>query len=61
MANGKYSEIHENHETLFKMNEQIVLEDKMATKLKKQLEHEKVVLEERKAVSSKFNVFLFYQ
>ena len=57
MANARHDEIHSTHKSLSKMNEQIVHEDHIANKLKKQLEHEKVVLYERKRVHNNINVF----
>ena len=50
MAEHRYKEIHEIHDEHSKMNTQVQIENQLATKLHKQLEHEKIVLEERKQV-----------
>ena len=52
MANGRYTDIHQVHTNMSTVMQQITLENKLANKLKKELEHEKVVLGERKAVSN---------
>ena len=51
MAREKYNEIDDTHTKMLALMNQIEAENNMASKLKKQLEHEKIVLEERKAVS----------
>lgn len=52
MANTKHAEINDIHDAVSKSLNQIKSENEVAIKLRKQLEHEMVVLEERKAVSS---------
>ncbi|CAH1797693.1 unnamed protein product [Owenia fusiformis] len=49
MANARYKEIHDNHGMVSFAMRQIDKENKQALKLKRQLEHEKIVFEERKA------------
>ncbi|XP_023931015.1 dynein beta chain, ciliary-like [Lingula anatina] len=49
VANARHSEIGHSHDMVTKALEQIHRENTLATKLHKQLEHEKIVLEERKA------------
>ncbi|XP_070202269.1 uncharacterized protein [Littorina saxatilis] len=49
LANERHAEIEDTHNAVTKTLEQIRHENEMAIKLKKQLEHEMVVLEERKA------------
>ncbi|GFS27875.1 dynein beta chain, flagellar outer arm [Elysia marginata] len=49
LANTKNSEVNRTHETVTKTLQQIRRENEVAIRLKKQLEHEMVVLEERKA------------
>ena len=50
LSNERHAEIEDTHSAVTKTLEQIRQENEMAIKLKKQLEHEMVVLEERKAV-----------
>ena len=52
MACSRHEEIQATHQTMVRMMGQIQRENALATKLKRELEHEKVVLEERKAVSN---------
>ncbi|XP_076457719.1 uncharacterized protein LOC143291635 isoform X3 [Babylonia areolata] len=49
LANERHAEIEETQQAVTKTLEQIRHENEMAIKLKKQLEHEMIVLEERKA------------
>lgn len=51
LASERYTEIDQSHQVVTTTLEQIRHENELAVKLKKQLEHEMVVLEERKAVS----------
>ena len=51
MAEERYTDIHQVHKNMSDMNRQVQLENALALKLRKQLEHERIVLEERKAVS----------
>ena len=51
LANDKYEDISSTHQSMLTMMDQIQIENAMANRLKKELEHEKVVLEERKSVS----------
>jgi hypothetical protein len=51
LANTKHAEINDIHDAVSKSLNQIKSENEVAVKLRKQLEHEMVVLEERKAVS----------
>ncbi len=55
-ANNRYKEIHEVHDAMLALMNRIQVENKLAAKLKQDLEHEKVVLEERKAVSTQANL-----
>ncbi|GFO25145.1 dynein beta chain, ciliary-like, partial [Plakobranchus ocellatus] len=49
LANAKNKEVNRTHETVTKTLQQIRHENEVAIRLKKQLEHEMVVLQERKA------------
>lgn len=51
MINARHTEIRDNHSAMEAMNKQVQMENQLATRLRKQLEHEKVVLLERRAVS----------
>ena len=48
LANERYKHIDETHNSMQFMMEQIQIENAMANRLRKELEHERVVLEERK-------------
>ena len=48
LANERYKEIDYTHANMQIMMEQIQIENAMANRLRKELEHERVVLEERK-------------
>jgi hypothetical protein len=52
MACARHEEIENTHQTMMRMMGQIQRENALASKLKRELEHEKVVLQERKAVST---------
>lgn len=58
LANTKHAEINDIHDAVSKSLSQIKSENEIAVKLKKQLEHEMVVLEERKAVSRSEDFYL---
>lgn len=60
MAKQHYGEIHATHSHMTQMMQQIELENRLARKHMKELEHEKIVLEERKMVcfSSTVNIAL---
>lgn len=51
MAKRRYDEIIAQHESITTALDQIYKENDLAAKLHKQLEHEKIVLDERIAVS----------
>ena len=53
MASARYEDIHSSHKQMALRLTQINSENALAEKLQRQLEHEKIVLEERKAVSDK--------
>ena len=55
LARTRYGEIIEQHEAITSALGRIYKENELAAKLHKQLEHEKIVLEERIAVSGVFN------
>src|SRR6218665_3206903 len=50
LANARHREIHSLHGDMIKMNNKLILENSLASKLRKDLEHEKIVFEERKTV-----------
>ena len=50
MYNERHKEIEETHTTMENMNKQVQLENQLSTRLRKQLDHERVVLQERRAV-----------
>ena len=50
MADRHYTEIHDTHSHMTGMMRQIQLENSLARRHMKELEHEKVVLDERKMV-----------
>ena len=52
MSDARHEEIRETHASMENMNRQVQLENQLSTRLRKQLEHEKVVLQERRAVSN---------
>ena len=52
MADKRFAEIHATHKEVTELSSHILEEDRNARKMKKQLEHEKVVLFERKRVSN---------
>ena len=54
MANRHYAEIHATHSDMTALMEQIQLENSLARRHMKELEHEKIVLEERKMVGISF-------
>ena len=56
MAIGRHSSINTDHKGVATSLQQIRRENEIAVKLRKNLEHEMVVLEERKAVSSYFSL-----
>ena len=62
MATARFKEVSDTHSEMETMNQQVQLENQLATRLRKQLEHERVVLLERTAVSNHFlsEPFLFY-
>lgn len=62
LANARHREIHSLHEEMVKMNNKLIVENSLASKLRKDLEHEKIVLEERKTVFIRlfYNVGLYY-
>ncbi len=51
MACKRHDEIQDTHQTMLNMMAQIQRENALASKLKRELEHEKIVLSERKEVS----------
>ena len=55
LANERHDEIEETQKAVTKTLETIRQENEMAIRLKKQLDHEMVVLEERKAVRVLFS------
>ncbi len=56
MINRSYENVNETHRKMLATNEQILIENNLASKLRKQLDHEKIVWQERKAVSGKVNI-----
>lgn len=54
MANARYEDVNVGQEAVTKSLNQIRRENEVAVKLRKQMEHEMIVLEERKAVSILF-------
>ena len=52
MANERYQDIDNTHKEHLKMSEQIQMENKLAMKLSKELQHERIVLKERKQVNT---------
>ena len=53
LADDKHDDISTTHASMLVMMDQIQIENAMANKLKKELEHEKTVLEERKKVRNR--------
>ena len=59
MADRHYTEIHDTHSHMTRMMRQIQLENSLARRHMKELEHEKVVLDERKMVGVSLIFLLF--
>ena len=52
LANERYDNIISDHKVMLEVMKMITLENSLADKLKKDLDHERVVLEERKMVKA---------
>ena len=54
MVCKRHEEIEDTHQTMIQMMAQIQRENALASKLKRELEHEKIVLSERKEASQMY-------
>lgn len=60
LADQRHKEIRSIHEDMVRMNKKLVLDNNFAAKLRRDFDHEKVVLEERKMVSKYFSYWVLH-